>query len=154
MKFLALYFSVFLFPWAGILRNSWRGLAMLSVATTQWWQKNKIEGTCVSEWSCGALASPLLYFMWEKRLLSCLSYYILGSFSKSILNCNTIRTKLMELSNLNKSAHLGRDKHELNKSSVHIVMNRIEPKSVNVSAAGGKALPCHPCTPATGAPGW
>ena len=57
----------------------------------------------------------------------------------------------MELSNLKNSAYLGRGK--LN-SSVHIVKNRIEPKLVTETVADGKALPCHPCTPATGAQGW
>lgn len=57
----------------------------------------------------------------------------------------------MELSNLKNSAYLGRDK--LN-SSVHIVKNRIEPKLVTETVADGKALPCHPRTPATGARGW
>ena len=59
----------------------------------------------------------------------------------------------MELSNLKNSAYLGRNTHKLN-SSVHIVTNRIEPKLVSETVADGKALPCHPCTPAIGVRGW
>ena len=99
------------------------------------------------------LPTSVLYVR-KKKLLSYLSYYIWGSFYKNILNYNTILTRLTELSNLKNLDYLGRDRQELNRNSVHIVMDRIEPKLVSETVADGKALPCHPCTPAIGAPGW